>query len=448
MRYPPWIAEIGRESFRANVQAGIYTGYGTALFFGAVVWYGMSHGVLPPWPAFAWLVIAKLTTNTLSWITLRARVLHLEFATLNIAADLFVMTGGVYLTGGPHSPLLPIYFIEVAVMALLTNLGLTIVTITASFILFSVMCGLILAGVLPLLRTPSEIVGSLTVPLLATLLACFAMSTLAPGAYIALIVQRLRAKETVLEERERQLLEAAREKSQFMVNVTHELRTPLHGILGLSDLLRDRVYGPVTPEQIEAVQGIEQSARGLLEMVDSLLFLARAEAAKMELTLGVVQPSEVVNRVAAAGRWLRGRKELAIEVSAPDDLPSLQTDRGKLAQILLNLVANAIKFTPEGGTVSVSACAAGEGVEIAVTDTGIGIPEDEVAHIFDEFHQVDGSASRTYGGAGLGLAVVRRLAGVLGGDVRVKTKEGEGSTFTLRLPLRMGSAAPILATSA
>jgi signal transduction histidine kinase len=437
MRYPSWVAEIGRESFRAKVQAGIYTGYGTALFFGAVVWYASTHGVLPKSPAFAWLVITKLVTNTLSWVTLRKRVLHLEFAALNIAADLLVMTGAVYFTGGPYSPLLPIYFIEVAVMALLTNFGLTILTISASFVLFSAMCFLIMTGVLPQLPTPREIVGTLSLPLVVTILACFAISTLAPGAYIALIVQQLRRKELALEERGRQLLEAAREKSQFMVNVTHELRTPLHGVLGLSDLLRDGVYGPVTPEQAEAVTGIEQSARGLLELVDSLLFLARSEATKMELTLGNVLPGEVVHRVAAAGRWLRGRKELAIEVNAPDDLPSLQTDRGKLAQILLNLLANAIKFTPEGGTVSVSARALGDGVEIAVADTGIGIPASQVAHIFDEFHQVDGSASRTYGGAGVGLAVVRHLTGILAGEVSVTSREGEGSTFTIRLPLRI-----------
>jgi signal transduction histidine kinase len=442
MRYPSWVAEIGRETFRAKVQAGIYTGYGTALFFGAIVWYASSHGVIPKSPAFAWLVIAKLVTNTLSWITLRKRVLQLEFAALNIAADLVVMTGAVYFTGGPHSPLLPIYFIEVAVMALLTNLGLTIVTISASFVLFTAMCALIMTGVIPQLQTPREIVGTLSLPLVVTILACFAISTLAPGAYIALIVQQLRQKELALEERGRQLLEAAREKSQFMVNVTHELRTPLHGVLGLSDLLRDGVYGPVTPEQIEAVVGIEQSARGLLELVDSLLFLARSEAAKMELTLGLVIPGEVIHRVAAAGRWLRGRKELAIEVNAPNDLPPLQTDRGKVAQILFNFLANAIKFTPEGGTVRVSARAHGDGVEIAVADTGIGIPEEQMAHIFDEFHQVDGSASRTYGGAGLGLAVVRHLAGILAGEVSVTSREGEGSTFTLRLPRSIDAPKP------
>ncbi len=173
------------------------------------------------------------------------------------------MTGAVYLTGGPHSPLLPIYFIEVAVMALLTNAGLTIVTITTSFLLFATMCALVRAGLLPMLPTPYEHVGRLTTPYVILVVAAFAVTILAPGAYIALIVQQLREKEAALAERARELAEAAKEKSQFMVNVTHELRTPLHGILGLSDLMREGIYGPVTDRQQESIAGIELSARNL-----------------------------------------------------------------------------------------------------------------------------------------------------------------------------------------
>ncbi len=447
MRYPAFVAEIGREENRANIQAGIYTGYATALGFGALAWYAARHGLIPASPGFLALVVAKLATNTLSWVTLRARLLHLEFAALNIAADLCVMTGAVYLTGGPQSPLIPIYFIEVAVMALLTNFGLTIVTTCASFLLFAGMCLLVKAGSLPLLPTPYERLGSLSSAYVAATVAGFALSSLAPGAYIALIVGRLRRKELELEARARDLLEASREKSQFMVNVTHELRTPLHGILGLSDLLREGVYGAVEERQREALEGIDQSARGLLELIDALLLLARAEAAKLELVASPVDVAEVVRRVAAAGRWMRGRKDLAIEVSVADDLPTVRTDRGKLAQILLNLLTNAIKFTPEGGRIVIearradgpngAAPAAGEpvrdGVEIRVADTGIGIPAAELSRIFDEFHQVDGSASRAYGGAGLGLALVRRLSTMLGGVVDVTSREGEGSTFTVRL---------------
>jgi signal transduction histidine kinase len=440
MRIPAFIAEMGGEDFRGKIQAGIYTGYGTALFFGALCWYAERHGVVPPSPGFTALVAAKLLTNTLSFATLRARFHHLPFAALNIAADLLVMTGAVYLTGGPTSPLLPIYFIEVAVMALLTNMGLTIVTIGATIVLFAVMSALVRAGVLPLLPTPYERMGSLTTPYVVAAVAAFAMCTLAPGAYIALIVQKLRQNEATLEERARDLVEAAREKSQFMVNITHELRTPIHGILGLADLLREGIYGPVTDRQREGIAGIDQSARSLLELIDSLLLLARAEAARLELSVGPVALDEVVGRVAAVGRQMRGRKEITVDVTVASDLPTVHTDRGKLTQILVNLVANAVKFTPAGGRVAVVARRAGEGVEIAVSDTGIGIPAGELGRIFEEFHQVDGSSSRTYGGAGLGLALVRQLATVLEGEVTVESTEGAGSTFTLRLPPAIGGS--------
>jgi signal transduction histidine kinase len=437
MKLPAFVAEMGREESRAKIQAGIYTGYGTALGFGAIAWYAAAHGLIPRSPGFAALVVAKLVTNTLSWITLRARVWHLPFAALNIAADLLVMTGAVYLTGGPSSPLLPIYFIEVAVMALLTNVGLTIVTIAASVVLFAGMSVLVRASVLPLLPTPFERVGSLTTPYVLMVGAAFAFSTLAPGAYIAIIVQRLRDKEAALEERARDLLEAAREKSQFMVNVTHELRTPLHGILGLSDLLREGIYGPVTDPQKESIAGIETSARSLLELIDGLLLLARSEAARLELSVAPVAVEDVVGRVAATGRWMRGTKALTIDVDVAGDLPEIHTDRGKLAQILLNLLANAIKFTPEGGRVAIEARRAGEGVVVAVRDTGIGIPGEELGRIFEAFHQVDGSSSRAYGGVGLGLTLVRTLARMLEGEVSAESAEGKGSTFTLTLPARI-----------
>jgi signal transduction histidine kinase len=441
VKIPAFIAEMGRAENAPKVQAGIYTGYATALGFAALAWYAAAHGLIPPSPGFAALVVAKLATNTLSWITLRARVAHLFFATLNIAADLLVMTGAVYLTGGPSSPLLPIYFLEVAVMALLTNLGLTIVTIVASLLLFAGMSVLVRAGVLPLLPTPYERVGALTTPYMVVVVASFAITLLAPGAYVAIMVQRLRDNEVALEERARDLLEAAREKSQFMVNVTHELRTPLHGILGLSDLLREGIYGPVTDRQKESLADIDTSARNLLELIDGLLLLARSEAARLELTVTPVAVAEVIGRVAATGQWMRGRKDLTLDVVVPPDLPEIHTDRGKLAQILVNLLANAIKFTPAGGRVAIEARRAADGVAVSVTDTGIGIPARELGRVFDPFHQVDGSASRAYGGVGLGLTLVRDLSTLLEGEVTVESAEGKGSTFTLRLPPRITAKA-------
>ncbi len=132
-----------------------------------------------------------------------------------------------------------------------------------------------------------------------------------------------------------------------------------------------------------------------------------------------------------------GRKALTIDVAVGSDLPAVETDRGKLAQILVNLLANAIKFTPEGGRVTIAARRAGEGVEIAVSDTGIGIPQQERSRIFEAFHQVDGSTSRAYGGAGVGLSLVRTLARMLEAEVLVESEEGKGSTFTVRVPPRL-----------
>jgi signal transduction histidine kinase len=436
---PAFVAEMGRDERRADIQAGIYTGYGTALAFGGIAWFAAVHRLIPPSPGFAALVVAKLVTNTLSWVSLRARVLHLAFASLNIAADLLVMTGTVYLTGGPHSPLVPMYFIEIAVMALMTNLGLTILTVAASFVLFAGMCALVLLGVLPLLPSPYEIAGTLSGAYIFMIVSAFGVSLLAPGAYVALIVQRLREHQAALEERARELTDAAREKSQFMVNVTHELRTPLHGILGLSDLLRDGVYGPVTDRQERSLEQIDSSAKNLLELIDTLLSLARAETTRFDVVAAPVSVAEVVERVVAAGRMLLGRKQLTLEMAIGKDLPEINTDRGKLAQVLLNLVANAIKFTPDGGRVAVAACRTDDGVDVSVSDTGIGIPEGERSRIFDEFHQVDGSASRMYGGAGVGLALVRTLARMIESEVCVVSDVGKGSTFTVRVPMRLAA---------
>lgn len=441
MRYPAFVAEIGRDENREKIQAGIYTGYVTVALLAAVVFWGVHAHVIPPYPGIYGLLVAKLVTNTASWVGLRTRVLHLELATLNITCDVAVMTGAIYFTGGPLSPLVPIYFIEATVMALLTNLGLTIVTMVGSFVMYATMCILVAAGVWPLLATPYDHVGALTPAFIAVMLAVMGIVLFIPGAYIAMMVQRIRANETALAERAKELVEAAKTKSQFMANVTHELRTPIHGILGLSDLLGEGIYGPVTDAQQEAVRGIQESGRNLLELIDTLLTLARAEAAKLEVVVQPVIVDELVQSVAATARWLRGKKNVDVVVDVGDALPVVHSDRGKLVQILVNLLANAVKFTPEGGTITLTARPwETGGVVLAVRDTGVGIPAEEHAKIWDDFHQVDGSASRTFGGAGVGLAVVKRLVALLGGEIALESEVGKGSTFTVRVPARRGAS--------
>ncbi len=440
--YPAFVEEMGREESRAKIQVGIWTGYGTVIFFGLVAWYAAEHGIIPPSRGFALLVVAKLVTNTLSLITLRARWLHLEFASLNIAADLFVMTGAIYLTGGPVSPLVPMYFIEAAVMALLTNLGLTIVTIVASLALFGGLSALIHVGALPLLPTPYDRLGKLTTPYLITALATFAALLVLPSIYIGIMVQRLRDKERRLAEHAQKLVDAAKSKSQFIANVTHELRTPIHGIMGLSELIGEGIYGPVTDAQREGVAGIRKSADDLLGLIDALLLLARAEAAKLDVKVGEVTAEEAIDAALVAGRWMAGKKDISISADVPDDLPVLHTDRAKLVQILVNLVSNAVKFTPEGGSVSITARALDSArVAIAVRDTGVGIPAKELVRIFEEFHQVDGSPQRDFGGAGIGLSLVKKLAGLIEAEVVVVSEVGKGSTFTLTLPLSISPRA-------
>jgi signal transduction histidine kinase len=258
--------------------------------------------------------------------------------------------------------------------------------------------------------------------------------TIGPSAYVAILVDRLRKNEQALARRARELVEAGRAKGEFTANITHELRTPLHGILGLGELLEDGTYGPTTEKQRTALRDIRTSAGSLLELIDSLLVVARAEALRLEVTRAPVDVGEVIQSVVATGKMLVGARALDVRAEIRGELPRIDTDRKKLVQILVNLLANAIKFTPDDGRVSVEARAEERGVRIAVRDTGRGIPRDALPRIFEPYFQVDGSPVREHGGAGIGLSVVRTLAEVLEIEIAVESEPGRGSTFTLLLP--------------
>ena len=243
-----------------------------------------------------------------------------------------------------------------------------------------------------------------------------------------------------LDERAAELNRVSELKSRFLSNISHELRTPLNSILNVSRLLLDRLDGPLTAEQVRQVGLVRGGAESLLEIVNDLLDIARIEAGKT-----VVRPTEF--SVADLFAALRGmfRPLLASDAvelifGATDGLPLLVSDEGKISQILRNLVANAIKFT-ERGSVRVSAESAGEGtVAFRVADTGIGIAPEDQESIFEEFAQLETPLQRTAGGTGLGLPLSRRLAGLLGGSLTVRSTPGAGSTFTLLLPIRYDGA--------
>jgi signal transduction histidine kinase len=435
MRYRTFVEELASLRNPRTLMLGVVSGYALTASFAVLLAIAVTSGVLRWHWAFGALLGAKLCTNTLALIALRTDRYALAFGGLNVATDAVVMTGAIWATGDTASPLIAIYTIEVTVLALLTNLSTTIVIGALAMLLFVAMGLLTTCGVLPHFPTPAEWGGrNATYLALAFLFVAFVIGV--PTFYTSQILRRLRDNERRLEARTHALIDAGKQKAQFMANVTHELRTPLQGIMGLSELVGRGIYGEATERQREAMRELKSSADRLLALIDDLLQLATFDAGKLALKLEKVDLAELLPSVISTARWLVAGKQLALDVDL-EPVPALVTDRGKLNQIVLNLVSNAIKFTGDGGSIVLRARARADaaGICIEVVDTGIGISPAHVERVFDEFYQVDGSSSREYGGVGLGLSLVRRLLGMLGGTISVESELGRGSTFRVCLPL-------------
>jgi len=211
-----FVADMRREENRPKLLTGVFTGYMTALLLGGLALAAQHFGLLPDGPWFYSVLGLKLLTNTLAWIGLRTRLLGITFSGANVIADIFVMTAAIYFTGGQLSPLVPIYFVETTVMALLSNVSLTVITVLLSFCFYTTMALLVHAGVLVAHPPPLNASAAITLPYLLCDLAFVAGVLFGPGTYIALIVQRLRQKEAALEEHARELAQASKLKSQFM----------------------------------------------------------------------------------------------------------------------------------------------------------------------------------------------------------------------------------------
>lgn len=248
-------------------------------------------------------------------------------------------------------------------------------------------------------------------------------------------IQQIERANQDLRRKNEQILEANRLKSEFIANVSHELRTPLNAIIGYSDLLSGGIYGPMPDRQLSAVEGITARARDLLTLINDILDLAKIEAGAMDLRVDEFPLSDIAEEVVETARVLAIHKPVEVRWEDADAGSVVcRTDRQKVQQILMNLVNNATKFTHEGSVTVLTRRVTTEDVEIAVRDSGIGIPAGEQSGIFDEFRQVDGTSTREYGGTGLGLAISRKFARNLGGDLTVESVVGEGSTFRLRFP--------------
>ncbi|HEV2227919.1 MAG TPA: response regulator [Steroidobacteraceae bacterium] len=265
--------------------------------------------------------------------------------------------------------------------------------------------------------------------------------------------EEIELAKAALEEKAEQLALNSRYKSQFLANMSHELRTPLNSLLILAKLLADNAGDNLTPKQIDYAQTIYAAGADLLSLISDILDLAKIESGTVTLDVGTLRMADLRDYVERTFRPTALEKQLEFKIAIDAELAVIETDEKRLQQILKNLLSNAFKFTRQGSVElrvervaggwprgSARLASAAEVIAFTVADTGIGIPEDQQRVIFEAFQQADGTTSRHYGGTGLGLSISRELAGLLGGEIVVRSSPGKGSTFVLYLPLPPAAA--------
>jgi signal transduction histidine kinase/DNA-binding response OmpR family regulator len=269
------------------------------------------------------------------------------------------------------------------------------------------------------------------------------------GSNLAMLIERARLFEEIegaraelqqraeaLEDANARLKELDRLKSQFLANISHELRTPLNSVIGFSEVLMDGLLGEMPPEQRECVDNIYSSGEHLMALINDVLDLSKIEAGRLELSPEPFEVSQLIENVRKTVTPMIEEKSQVLNVHVAEDLPPLNADRIRIRQVLLNLLSNAHKFTPEGNEITLSCRLADpDAMLFSVHDTGIGIKEEDQDLIFEEFRQADGTATREVEGTGLGLTISRRLVQMHGGSIWVESTYGEGATFSFLLPL-------------
>jgi signal transduction histidine kinase len=235
---------------------------------------------------------------------------------------------------------------------------------------------------------------------------------------------------------EKELREVSDLKDEFLGMAAHDMRTPLTVIKGWCDLFAERLLGDLTAEQVEAIEGINQQAALMLHLVNDLLDVAKIEAGKVQLSCAFHDIYAIISEYLRSQSLVSLKKHIALVNRVPAHLPRVWIDPERLGQVLSNLLSNAFKFSPEHATVTLSAIHNRDFVEVSVADTGVGIPPEDVAKMFEKFAQVSSRPTKGEKGTGLGLAIVKKIVELHGGKVWVKSKVGAGSTFTFSLPTK------------
>ena len=261
------------------------------------------------------------------------------------------------------------------------------------------------------------------------------------GDQVALVVRNIQYNEELTRKND-ELTHLDQLKSDFMATMSHELRTPLTSIIGYSDMLLSGMTGELNEKQGTFIDSILKSGESLLNLINDVLDLTKIEAGRLDLNREPVDLRAALLGVLPVIKPRAQEKRIRISTFLPTELSPVWADPGKFNQILLNLLTNGIKYTPENGNVSVEARASGDCVEIWVNDTGIGIAPEDQEKIFLRFTQIDSSATRSQGGTGLGLAITRELVELHGGRIRVQSKVGRGSSFVFTMPISPKTAGP------
>lgn len=363
----------------------------------------------------------------------------LEHTTLEIAGHFlvltfFALTGCItYSIGGWSAPLLIWYAFLPAMSALVTQARWAY--------LWSVLVTAQLMGLYWLHlhqydrpRLGPQEVETLSLLSIFAFLAALLILTFLYEKFESQIIRRLQRNNRELAMARDQALEASQAKSTFLANMSHEFRTPLNAIIGYSDMiLEEEALGATVQRDLRRIR---EAGTHLLKLVNGLLDLSKIEAGKMELDIHAISLHNLLGEVEDTIRPILQQQNNTLEVKLPDTPVTLQTDVLKLKQCLINLLGNAAKFTNNGEVTLIAALdSTGHSMIFEVHDTGIGMSEEQMRMIFIPFTQADASTTRKYGGTGLGLTLARRLAELLGGDIRVRSEVGKGSTFTLTTPM-------------